>query len=403
MGYLKRKLSVLVGLVLLSGPVWAQIPDTNAERHPETWEVHFKVGKSELDLDWNGNRVTLQRCIDRVHQIVNRNEFTIEEIRIVGYASPEGSLQLNQRLSAERAEVLKDYLAAQTNMPDSLFKVVAGGENWEELKVMVMQTDMQYRDEVIEIIDSTPVGKDPEPALRKLPGGTYSYMLLNLYPKLRSASSVQVLQRVPIIEAAVVEPEVTERLVEDTARIAPQKPMPSEPEPEPCRCEPPFMAIKTNLAQWAALISPNIELEFYMGQRMSFAAEGMYRWIKDKKAKGNSYNVASVSPELRLYLRNDRSFQGHYFGLYGLYGEYDVKFGENGRQGDIRGVGLAYGYIFKFNRFDCLYFDLGLGAGYNRLRYDKYYWYDPCNAFRSERGRNYWGLAKLKASLVWRF
>ena len=125
--------------------------------------------------------------------------------------------------------------------------------------------------------------------------------------------------------------------------------------------------------------------------------------LKDSKAKGNSYNVASVSPEIRMYVRDDRSFQSSYWGLYGLYGEYDVKFGSTGRQGNIRGLGISYGYIFKFNRFDCLYFDLGISAGYNRLRYDKYFWYDPCNAFKEHKGKNYWGPSKIKASLVWRF
>lgn len=163
------------------------------------------------------------------------------------------------------------------------------------------------------------------------------------------------------------------------------------------------MAIKTNLASWAALITPNIELEAYLGSRYSIAVEGAYRWLKDSKAKGNSYNVASVSPEIRMYVRDDRSFQSSYWGLYGLYGEYDVKFGSTGRQGNIRGLGISYGYIFKFNRFDCLYFDLGISAGYNRLRYDKYFWYDPCNAFKEHKGKNYWGPSKIKASLVWRF
>ena len=77
--------------------------------------------------------------------------------------------------------------------------------------------------------------------------------------------------------------------------------------------------------------------------------------------------------------------------------------GHTGRQGNFRGLGLSYGYIFKFHRFDCLYFDLGLSAGYGRMNYDAYYWYDPCNAFKSHVGRNYWGPTKMKASIMWRF
>ena len=384
MEYLRRKLCLLAGSILLTCAAWGQtLPTDSITKDPEAWYIHFKTGKSNLDLDYNGNRGTLQRCIDRVQEIIDKNEYVIDHIRIIGYASPEGPLTLNLRLSAARADVLKDYLVAKTG-----------------LSSMVEKSNIKEKDRVLDILDHTPEGVDPEIALKKLPGGTYRYMLTNFYPKLRSASSVQLLRIVPVVAPPVVKEEI--KVVEvDTVKRTPQKPVVQEP--EPCRCDPPLMAIKTNLASWAALITPNIELEAYLGSRYSIAVEGAYRWLKDSKAKGNSYNVASVSPEIRMYVRDDRSFQSSYWGLYGLYGEYDVKFGSTGRQGNIRGLGISYGYIFKFNRFDCLYFDLGISAGYNRLRYDKYFWYDPCNAFKEHKGKNYWGPSKIKASLVWRF
>ena len=401
MEYLRRKLCLLAGSILMTCAAWGQIlPTDSLTKDPEAWYIHFKTGKSNLDLEYNGNRGTLQRCIDRVQEIIDKNEYVIDHIRIIGYASPEGPLALNMKLSAARADVLKDYLVAKTGLEPGLFEVVAGGENWNELRVMVEKSDMKEKARILDILNNTPEGTDPEIALKKLPGGAYRYILNTFYPKLRSASSVQLLKIVPVVAPPVVKEEI--KVVEvDTVKRTPQKPVVQEP--EPCRCEPPFMAIKTNLASWAALITPNIELEAYLGNRYSIAVEGAYRWLKDSKAKGNSYNVASVSPEVRMYIRDDRSFQGSYWGLYGLYGEYDVKFGSTGRQGNIRGLGVSYGYIFKFNRFDCLYFDLGISAGYNRLKYDKYFWYDPCNAYKEHKGKNYWGPSKIKASLVWRF
>ena len=360
MEYLRRKLCLLAGSILLTCAAWGQtLPTDSITKDPEAWYIHFKTGKSNLDLDYNGNRGTLQRCIDRVQEIIDKNEYVIDHIRIIGYASPEGPLTLNLRLSAARADVLKDYLVAKTGLSSNLFEVVAGGENWNELRVMVEKSNIKEKDRVLDILDHTPEGVDPEIALKKLPGGTYRYMLTNFYPKLRSASSVQLLRIVPVVAPPVVKEEI--KVVEvDTVKRTPQKPVVQEP--EPCRCAPPLMAIKTNLASWAALITPNIELEAYLGSRYSIAVEGAYRWLKDSKAKGNSYNVASVSPEIRMYVRDDRSFQSSYWGLYGLYGEYDVKFGSTGRQGNIRGLGISYGYIFKFNRFDCLYFDFGISA-----------------------------------------
>lgn len=259
MEYLRRKLCLLAGSILLTCAAWGQtLPTDSITKDPEAWYIHFKTGKSNLDLDYNGNRGTLQRCIDRVQEIIDKNEYVIDHIRIIGYASPEGPLTLNLRLSAARADVLKDYLVAKTGLSSNLFEVVAGGENWNELRVMVEKSNIKEKDRVLDILDHTPEGVDPEIALKKLPGGTYRYMLTNFYPKLRSASSVQLLRIVPVVAPPVVKEEI--KVVEvDTVKRTPQKPVVQEP--EPCRCDPPLMAIKTNLASWAALITPNIELE----------------------------------------------------------------------------------------------------------------------------------------------
>ncbi len=404
MKHLKRKLCLIMGGGFLCFNTWAQSPtDSVRVEAEEAWYIHFKPGKSDLEQDYSGNSVTLQRFTERVRDIVEKKEFSIIQIRITGYASPEGPVELNRRLSEERAQVLKSYLVQATRLPENLFQTLAGGENWNELCIMLENSRLAWKDRALDIIRNSPEGSDPEPLLKRLPGGAYRYMLHNFYPTLRSTSSVQLLREIPVEKAAlpvVIEEEIKEKetlAVTDTPRYVP------EPQPEPCRCDPPFLGVKTNLAYWAACIIPNIELETYFARRFSFSAEGVYRWIKDRKAKGNTYNLAYASPEARMYLRDDATYRGHYFGLYGQYGEYDLKTGHTGRQGNFRGLGLSYGYIFKFHRFDCLYFDLGLSAGYGRMNYDAYYWYDPCNAFKSHVGRNYWGPTKMKASIMWRF
>ena len=146
MEYLRRKLCLLAGSILLTCAAWGQIlPNDSITKDPEAWYIHFKTGKSNLDLDYNGNRGTLQRCIDRVQEIIDKNEYVIDHIRIIGYASPEGPLALNLRLSAARADVLKDYLVAKTGLSPNLFEVVAGGENWNELRVMVEKNDIKEK------------------------------------------------------------------------------------------------------------------------------------------------------------------------------------------------------------------------------------------------------------------
>lgn len=396
-----RILLMITWCICCSFSLSAQKPTPEDEFSDKVCYVHFPVGSSALKLDFNGNRKTLEQFVDRVNQVINSELYSVTGVRIVGYASPEGSVELNQRLSRERAEVLKDYMIAVTGMPEAKIEVEAGGENWNELLLMVETSKMAHKDKVKEILMGGYSETDRERLLQRLPEGTYRYMLHTFYPKLRSASSLQLVERPPVV-VAVSEPapQVTTQAVEiiDTVQPAPPAPL-----PEVCRCTPPWVGVKTNLAYWATAIIPNIELEFFFAQRYSATVEGVYRWPKDTKASHNNANLWYVSPEVRFYLHNDASYTGHYLGAYGQYGEYDMKFGEYGRQGDYKGGGFSYGYIFKFRRFDCLYFDLGLSLGYGRMSYDRYYWYDPCNAFDGHNSRNYWGPTKLKASLMWRF
>ena len=66
---------------------------------------------------------------------------------------------------------------------------------------------------------------------------------------------MQLLRIVPVVAPPVVKEEI--KVVEvDTVKRTPQKPVVQEP--EPCRCDPPLMAIKTNLASWATLITPTL-------------------------------------------------------------------------------------------------------------------------------------------------
>lgn len=63
---------------------------------------------------------------------------TIKGIEITGYASPEGSLATNQRLSEGRAKALRDYLQKQyPNIPADLYTVHFGGENWADMQTAV--------------------------------------------------------------------------------------------------------------------------------------------------------------------------------------------------------------------------------------------------------------------------
>ena len=68
-------------------------------RRQEDIEVHFRFDKYNLDLDYMGNRATLQAFADKIDSIgVER----IDSIVIISQSSPEGVHEYNLRLSTNR-------------------------------------------------------------------------------------------------------------------------------------------------------------------------------------------------------------------------------------------------------------------------------------------------------------
>lgn len=160
----------------------------------------------------------------------------------------------------------------------------------------------------------------------------------------------------------------------------------------------PVMSLKTNLLEWCGLII-NGEIEWYFGRHFSLNAEYNYaNWLF--KDDDRQWRGGVISPEFRYWFSRDL-FRRHYLGVYGQLGEYNVKPKKYGYQGDFYSMGLSYGYSFLLNRH--LNLELGIGLGYMRTKYDKYIKLDNCYPYINTTTKEYWGVTKLKVSLVYNF
>lgn len=154
--------------------------------------VRFPVDRIELDPDFSSNKQNLQQIIEAVNLVRNDPRTQVEQISITGYASPEGSVKRNQYLSEKRALALKEYIQQMLNISDEQFKLTAGGEDWQGLKQLVEESDMRYKQEVLDIINQVPEAQR-KARLRALAGGRpYQSMLDVLYPQLRDACYINV-------------------------------------------------------------------------------------------------------------------------------------------------------------------------------------------------------------------
>lgn len=169
------------------------------------------------------------------------------------------------------------------------------------------------------------------------------------------------------------------------------------------------VAIKTNLLYGAAALTPNIGLEIGLGQRITLDLSGGYNWFNVDGAKNNNKKLAHwfVQPELRYFLCE--RFNGHFFGVHGLYSEYNIGghelpmlFGKGSRdyrhQGNSYGVGVSYGYQVMLARKWNIEFNVGVG--YMRMEYDKYDRVSRGGIVSAGEINNYFGPTKAGITLI---
>jgi hypothetical protein len=164
------------------------------------------------------------------------------------------------------------------------------------------------------------------------------------------------------------------------------------------------VAVKSNLLYDLALV-PNLAMEFPLGRRWSMEIEGQWVWWNTKITHDYCWRIQSVGLEARRWVGGrSHALNGHYLGVYGLAGTYDVKFhNKNGYLSNMSySSGISYGYSFPVSRrFN---FELGIAAGYFGGRYKVYGQYEPETAsfpVKEVKDMHYFGPTKAKISLVW--
>ncbi|WP_448777560.1 DUF3575 domain-containing protein [Bacteroides congonensis] len=159
------------------------------------------------------------------------------------------------------------------------------------------------------------------------------------------------------------------------------------------------VAVKTNLL-YDATTTLNLGVEIGLGTKMTLDISGNYNpWrFHDYRLKHGL-----IQPELRYW--TCEKFNGHFFGLHGFYGKYNVgglPFNSNMRhnryQGHLYGGGISYGYQWLLN--DHWNLELSLGIGYAHLQ-DKKYPCADCGDMIKKGHHNYFGPTKAAVSIIY--
>ncbi len=382
-----------------------------AQHIEDSIEIYFRQDVFNIEEDIKDNRSSLERLSTLFEKIKADSLADITRIEINSWTSPEPGEKYNQKLSIRRSEAIKAYILERWDIPDSLLVATGRGVAWDKLRDIVADSNMQYREEILDVIDNVPVetwGRvnstdrwltlvdSRQKHLMDLRGGkAYKYLYHNVFPQLRYGSQVSIFHKeLP----ALAKGETIEVKME-----LPTVELPVAPAPVSERV--PILALKTNLL-FDVVTALNVEAEVPFGDKWSLAGEWIFPWWVTKD-NGYALQILSGTLEGRYWLGDRASkpkMTGYFAGLYAGGGIYDLQWANNGYQGEFYiAAGLSAGYAHTINRSETLRLEYSLGLGYLNTDY-RYYEGRQNNEYLvwQHDGRYRWiGPTKAKVSLVW--
>lgn len=381
----------------------------------DTLRIEYRLGHRYVDTTYKANSVDLQRFISFITEELGTDR--VEKIVVHSYASPDGSNRHNIRLSGIRTDSLASWIQRNTGISPEKIEKRSGGIGWDILRDEIAASDIEHKDEVLDIIDRTPdfvldakgnIVTGRKKKLMDLRGGrVYNSIKETVFPSVRAGKAVLYFRN-PILQ----ERSMQLMPAPSFASVLPyEAPVLERPMLTPTQF-PPVMpdltcsyrwALKTNLLYYAILM-PSLELEYAIDRNWSVAAVGDLAWWSIKP-KHKYYQVAVIYPEARWWFKTKDYFHGHYLGVFAGGTWYDLENGGRGYKGEGGFAGISYGYMFPITKH--LSFDAEIGAGYLFTEYEEYlpvpYEGTTHYVYQQTSRLHYFGPLKLKFSLAWRF
>lgn len=167
--------------------------------------IDFRQGSAEVDTLLGDNASEFRRICNCIDDVKSRKEFVLDSLVIMASCSPEGSYDLNYKLSAMRSAAVRKYIGqfVPEEWKDSL-KTRVMPENWEYLRLLVRNDSVIGEAAVKKILKMTDNLKYPDKTERQLAAlPQYRYLRQKIYPRLRSVSFDFHLHRVGMLKDTI--------------------------------------------------------------------------------------------------------------------------------------------------------------------------------------------------------
>lgn len=335
----------------------------------------FVPGKLMFYSPFKGN----DKSITAAEQLIERHREEITSgnawIFIQGFCGSYGSQKENLQAAKNRTNQVKSWFITHYGMKEEYYRTRNSSRSYQGIRDVVALMGIRYAE-----------GYDPLAKERALQARRDS--LERLRADSLAALEAARLEQMRLDSLCQAEELRRQRMADSlaTANAAPERVYTSTP-----------WYIKSNLI-YDVLLMPSLEIEYRFNEHWSAAVEGnMAWWHNDGKHK--YYQLATIIPEARYWFKPQGSRQGHYVGLFGGGGWYDLENGNTGYRGTGGMVGASYGYMFPIGKYFA--FEAGIGVGFMTTKYEEYLPIDGHYVYQQTNRTNYVGPLKLKFAFVW--
>ena len=338
-------------------------------------EVHFKFDKYNLELDYMGNRASLQTF---THKIDSIGISKIDSVVIVSQSSPEGVYEHNLKLSKNRANTMRRYILSTHPELESLLRVYPDGESWRRLRDYVesdatMSSSAKRR--VISVIDSDVNIGTKKWRMEQLP--EYDYLLRTYYPRIRNStfciiyySEITYPKAEPMFASEHTPMGLATESGVSSIVLAPL-PHRSDLVSGGFGAATSKLLLKTN-AIGLGMGIVNVAAEVDVVEHLSVTLPIYFSaWNYFKSTI--KFRTFALQPELRYWpsKRNDGFFAGAHFGLayYNFAFDGDYRYQDYGGTTPAVGGGLSIGYRLPISHDMRWRVEFSVGAGVYPLHY----------------------------------
>ena len=357
-------LTLFLWLMTVTFPVIAQ------QKADTTYTFRFVTQKDMFYVPWNGNDTELARLLE----CIENNKATILDgklpLLVDGYCNSLGSEAENLATAKIRANRVKSELITRAKIKEENF-----------------------------ITHNHATGGDFVIVRLTVPAKETAAMDAEAEARRRAEA-----ERLETETRAEQERRAEEQRKAEEARLAAEKAEAEKAAQQNTLADTPsetkittdyHLSLRANLLRWATL-TPDLGVEWRICPSCGIAVNGSWTsWTWSDKDR--RYALWEVAPEIRYYMGEKKAW---YLGAMFKAGQFNYKFSEAGKQGDLMGGGITAGYQLRLNK--ALALDFNLGLGYLNADYEKYEVIDGVRVRHGNETKNWCGPINAGVTLVWK-